>query len=285
LGADEAGGLMAANNTVPPVTVLVNPLKARHEEARQALEKAGSEMVAGRWIPGAFCLRGAGSVANLPGFADGWLIPMDEAGVFPVLALDVQPGDRVLDACAGGGGKSALIAARIGFQGEVVALDNSPRALRRLEAARSRLGLARVKPQLGDARSAGAEWRGHFSRVLLDAPCTGLGTIRRRPEIKWRRRPEDLPRAAALQRELLAGVADAVAPGGLLVYSTCSLEPEETDAVLADFLAAHPSFQVEDPVPALHGGGHLVDGEGYLRSWPHRHGTDGFFVARLRRRH
>jgi 16S rRNA (cytosine967-C5)-methyltransferase len=94
-----------------------------------------------------------------------------------------------------------------------------------------------------------------------------------------------LKRAASLQRELLAGVADAVAPGGLLVYSTCSLEPEETDAVMADFLAVHPSFQVEDPGPALCGRGHLVDGDGYLRSWPHRHGTDGFFVARLRRRH
>jgi 16S rRNA (cytosine967-C5)-methyltransferase len=265
--------------------VLVNPLKAQDEEARQALERTGSEVGAGQWIPGAFCLRGAGSVANLPGFADGWLIPMDEAGAFPVLALDVQPGDRVLDACAGGGGKSALIAARLGVQGEVVALDNSPRALRRLEAARKRLGLARVKPQLGDARKAGAEWPGQFPRVLLDAPCTGLGTIRRRPEIKWRRRPEDLPRAASLQRELLAGVADAVAPGGLLVYSTCSLEPEETDAVTADFLATHPSFQVEDPGPAICGRGHFLDEEGYLRSWPHRHGTDGFFVARLRRRH
>lgn len=285
LGAVEAGGLMAANNAVPPVTVLVNPLKAQDEEARLALERTGSEVGAGRWVSGAFCLRGAGSVANLPGFADGWLIPMDEAGAFPVLALDVQPGDRVLDACAGGGGKSALIAARLGVQGEVVALDISPRALRRLEAARTRLGLARVKPQLGDARRAGAEWRGQFPRVLLDAPCTGLGTIRRRPEIKWRRRPEDLPRAASLQRELLAGVADAVAPGGLLVYSTCSLEPEETDAVTADFLATHPSFQVEDPGPAFRGRGHFLDGEGYLRSWPHRHGTDGFFVARLRRRH
>jgi 16S rRNA (cytosine967-C5)-methyltransferase len=285
LGTDEAAGLMAANNAVPPVTVLANPLRARDQEVRQALERVGVEVGAGRWVPGAFCLRGAGSVGNLPGFADGWLIPMDEAGVFPVLALDVQPGDRVLDACAGGGGKSALIAARIGSRGEVIALDNSARALRRLEAARARLGLARVTPRLGDARSVGQESPGHYSRILLDAPCTGLGTIRRRPEIKWRRRPEDLQRAAVLQRELLAGVADAVAPGGLLVYSTCSLEPEETGAVMADFLAAHPSFQVEDPGADFRGLDHLVDGDGYLRSWPHRDGTDGFFVARLRRRH
>jgi 16S rRNA (cytosine967-C5)-methyltransferase len=209
---------------------------------------------------------------------------MDEAGAFPVLALEPQPGDRVLDACAGGGGKSALIAARVGSRGEVLALDRSPRAIRRLEAARARLGLDGVRPRLGDARSAGTEWAGQFSRVLLDAPCTGLGTIRRRPEIKWRRRPEDLNRAAGLQRALLAGVAGAVATGGVLVYSACSLEPEETDAVVADFLARHPAFELDDPGPALRQRGDLVDGQGTVRSWPHRHGTDGFFVARLRRR-
>lgn len=284
LGSDEAGRLMAANNAVPPVTVVVNELKAREADLRSALVKAVPGVAEGRWVSGAFHLRGAGSVGDLPGFAEGWFIPMDEAGVFPVLALDVQPGDRVLDACAGGGGKSGLIAARIGSLGEVVALDSSPRAIRRLEAARARLGLATVKPHLGDARTAGEEWPGRFSRVLLDAPCTGLGTIRRRPEIKWRRRPEDLSRAASLQHEFLVGVAGAVTAGGLLVYSTCSLEPEETDAVVADFLAGNPSFQVEDPGPGLRKQGDLVDGEGSLRSWPHRHETDGFFVVRFRRR-
>ncbi len=284
LGPDEAGRLMAANNAVPPVTVVLNELKAREADVRNALVKAVPGVAEGRWVPGAFHLRGAGSVGDLPGFAEGWFTPMDEAGVFPVLALDVQPGERVLDACAGGGGKSGLIAARLGSLGEVVALDSSPRAIRRLEAARARLGLATVTPQLGNARTAGEEWCGRFSRVLLDAPCTGLGTIRRRPEIKWRRRPEDLSRAATLQRELLAGVAGAVATGGVLVYSTCSLEPEETDAVIADFLAGQPSFQVEDPGPALRKQGDLVDDAGCLRSWPHRHETDGFFVVRFRRR-
>lgn len=228
-------------------------------------------------------MTGAGSPAGLPGFAEGWLIPMDEAGALPVLALDPGPGQRVLDACAGGGGKSALVAARVGSAGEVVALDRSARAMRRLEAAIRRLVLPAVRPQLGDARRAGEEWPGQFPRVLLDAPCTGLGTIRRRPEIRWRRRPEDPCRAAALQRELLEGVAGAVAPGGLLVYSTCSLEPEETDEVLAAFLATHPEFRLEDPRPALGQAADLVDGQGCLRAWPHRQGTDGFFVARLRR--
>jgi len=283
LGPEEAGRLMAANNAVPPVTVLANALKIRAEDVLSALLGAVPDVVTGRFLPEAFSVWGAGGVTDLPGFAEGWLIPMDEAGAFPVLALDLSPGQRVLDACAGGGSKSALIAARVGPEGEVVALDSSPRAVRRLEAAVSRLGLARVRPHLEDARRAGALWPGQFSRVLLDAPCTGLGTIRRRPEIKWRRVPDDLARAAALQGELLAGVAGAVAEGGLLVYSTCSLEPEETDAVIAAFLVAHPEFRVDATWQSLPPAHDLVDGDGHLRTWPHRHGTDGFFVACLRR--
>jgi 16S rRNA (cytosine967-C5)-methyltransferase len=283
LGREEAEQLMAANNEVPPLTVLVNTLKAKSEEAHRALAEALPGVQAGRWIPGSLTLRGAGGVARLPGFAEGWLIPMDEAGAFPVLALEVEPGHRVLDACAGGGSKSALMAARVGAEGEVLALDMSPRAMRRLGAAVQRLGLSRVRPHQGDARSAGAEWAGRFPRVLLDAPCTGLGTLRRRPEIKWRRDGRDLARTAALQRRLLDGVAGSVARGGLLVYSTCSLEPEETDGVVADFLSVHPEFHLDDPGPTLPAEASLVDTDGFLRSWPHRHGTDGFFVARFRR--
>jgi len=283
LGPEDAGRLMEANNTVPPLTVLTNQLKAKVGDVRRVLTEAIPDIVAGRWAPGAFSMRGAGSPADLPGFAAGWLIPMDEAGALPVLALDPLPGQRVLDACAGGGSKSALIAARVGAEGEVVALDRSLRATRRLEAAIRRLGLAAVRPHLADARAAGSEWPGQFPRVLLDAPCSGLGTIRRRPEIRWRRKPEDLLRAAALQHELLEGVAGALAVDGLLVYSTCSLEPEETDEVVGAFLAGHPEFRLEDPRPAFPQAADLVDSQGCLRTWPHRHGTDGFFVARLRR--
>jgi 16S rRNA (cytosine967-C5)-methyltransferase len=283
LGPGEAGRLMAANNAVPPVTVFVNTLKAEVEAVRRALQDAAPDVVPGRFFPGAFSIRGAGSPADLPGFAEGWLIPMDEAGALPVLALEPLPGQPVLDACAGGGGKSALVAMQVGAEGQVMALDRSPRAIRRLEAAIRRLDLARVIPRLADARGAARAWPGRFPRVLLDAPCTGLGTIRRRPEIRWRRRPEDLGRAAALQRELLEGVAGAVAKGGLLVYSTCSLEPEETDEVIAGFLAVHPEFRLDDLRGVVPGDADLVDGPGYVRAWPHRHGTDGFFVARLRR--
>ena len=283
LGAVEAGALMASNNTVPPTTLVVNPLRAEPAAIQAALAASVPAVTPGRYVPEALSVRGAGRIADLPGFREGWLVPMDEAGVLPVLALDPQPGERILDACAGGGGKSALLGARVGSHGEVVALDISPRAIRRLETAAARLGLEMVRPRLGDCRTAGGMEGKPFARVLLDAPCTGLGTIRRRPEIKWRRSPADMARAADLQGALLEGVAAAVAPGGVLVYSTCSLEPEETDAVGAGFLAAHPEFQ-PDEVPATSAEVRaLAAGPGTLRAWPHRHGTDGFYVLRLRR--
>jgi 16S rRNA (cytosine967-C5)-methyltransferase len=283
LGPEDAGRLMAANNRVPPLTVLTNAIKVQAEDVHHALAEVVPGVVPGRWVHGAFSVRGAGSPADLPGFASGWLIPMDEAGALPVLALDPLPGHRVLDACAGGGSKSALIAARVGADGEVVALDRNPRATRRLNAAIQRLGLHTVQPHLADARAVASRWPAQFSRVLLDAPCTGLGTLRRRPEIRWRRQPDDLFRAAALQRELLEGVAGALAPEGLLVYCTCSVEPEETEEVVTAFLASHSEFGLDDPRPVLAQAADLVDGQGYLRTWPHRHETDGYFVARLRR--
>jgi 16S rRNA (cytosine967-C5)-methyltransferase len=166
-------------------------------------------------------------------------------------------------------------------------VDVSPRALTRLGEAAARLRLTGLRPELADARTLGARFPAAFPRVLLDAPCTGLGTLRRRPEIKWRRLPQDIPRAAARQAELLAAVAGAVAPGGLLVYSTCSLEPEETDQVVADFLARHPEFALAELPPAEPGTVRArvaaFGRGGILRSWPHRHGTDGFFIARLQR--
>ncbi|MBI4536728.1 MAG: 16S rRNA (cytosine(967)-C(5))-methyltransferase RsmB [candidate division NC10 bacterium] len=285
-GPGEAGRLMAANNEIPPVTVIANPQRIDPESLRRSLSGAGREIAPGRMAPGIFHVTGGGALQDLPGYAEGHFVPMDEAGILPVLALDLAPGQRVLDACAGGGGKSALIAARVGREGVVTAVDVSPRAIRRLSVAAARLGLEFIRTELQDARTLGRSLPGEFPRVLLDAPCTGLGTLRRRPEIKWRRRPADVTRAATLQAELLAGVAGAVAPGGLLVYSTCSLEPEETEAVIAGFLGTHREFRPADP-PAAESGTALAEladpTTGFLRSIPHIHGSDGFFIARLTR--
>jgi 16S rRNA (cytosine967-C5)-methyltransferase len=282
LGPIEAAALMESNNATPPLSIAVNPLCITAHTLEIALRAAVPDVEPSREIPGVFRVRGGGSPDDLPGFAEGHWLPMDEGGVLPVLALQIAPGQEILDACAGGGSKSALLAAAAGPTGSVLALDTSPRAIQRLHTALTRLRIANATGALADARQAGHDWPGRFPRVLVDAPCTGLGTIRRRPEIKWRRRPEDLERASGLQREILRGVAEAVAPGGILVYSTCSLEPEETDAVVTWFLRARADFAL---APVAGAGAAFADPErpGLLRAWPHRHGTDGFFVARMRR--
>jgi 16S rRNA (cytosine967-C5)-methyltransferase len=278
-GRSEGAQLMAANNRTPPLTIAANLARVTAERAAELLQQHGVQAQPGALAPWVFRLHNVGSPADLPGFAQGLWIPMDEGGTLPVLALGAEPGHRVLDACAGGGGKTALLAAAVAPGGEVLALDKSPRALQRLGAAAERLGLTGIRAMTADARTAASH--GTFSRVLLDAPCTGLGTVRRRPEIKWRRRPADLAAAQRLQQELLAATAEAVAPGGVLVYSTCSLEPEETDDVIAAFLAARQDFLLDDLGAAFPSAGLVIGG--VARAWPHRHDTDGFFVARLRR--
>jgi 16S rRNA (cytosine967-C5)-methyltransferase len=209
---------------------------------------------------------------------------MDEAAALVVRLLDPQPGERVLDVCAGGGGKATLAAILMENRGEVAALDVSARALWRLQEARRRLGAAIVKPVQGDARAAAGQFRGWADRILVDAPCTGLGTVRRRPEVRWHREPADIPRLAELQGAILDGVASCVCSGGALVYAVCSREPEEGEEVIAKFLARHAEFSCDDSLPAffLEGGAGLLT-DGCVATWPHRHDTDGFFATRLRR--
>jgi 16S rRNA (cytosine967-C5)-methyltransferase len=184
----------------------------------------------------------------------------------------------VLDVGAAPGGKSSQLAAMMGNSGLVVALDLHPSRLATLAETCRRLAANVVRPVAADASvdlPLAADAR--FDRVLLDAPCSGTGTLRRNPEIKWRLAEADLGRFSGLQSTLLERAAERVRPGGRLVYSTCSLEPEENEAVVDAFLASHPEFRAVEPdAPA-----DLRTERGFLRTWPHRHGTDGFFAAVL----
>jgi 16S rRNA (cytosine967-C5)-methyltransferase len=165
----------------------------------------------------------------------------------------------------------------------VIALDPAPAGIGRLSGEASRLGAIAVVGVVGDARQS--PLRAQFDAVLVDAPCTGLGTLRRHPELRWRRRPADVPRLAAMQRSILAGVAQLVRPGGVLVYAVCTLTREENEGMIADFLASEAGFDVEPAAAHLPPeAAELITSEGYLRTLPHRHGLDGFFAARLRRR-
>lgn len=285
LGADETEAFLQANNDTPTLSVMVNLIKRQPEEVQERLTQIVGSVTPGRFVPGAFHLKDGAEALRDPVFADGWYFPMDEAAALPVLLLDPQPGDVVLDACAGGGGKTALLLGQLGGRGRVIALDPSARAHRRLQEARARLGLDRVSPVQADARQAAQLFTRQVDRILVDAPCSGLGTLRRHPERKWQQQETGLAALARLQRELLHGVAPVLRPGGFLVYSTCSLEPEETDAAVKTFLRDFPEFTVANALDSLPATvAELIDIKGVLRTWPHRHGLDGFYAIRLRKR-
>ena len=195
--------------------------------------------------------------------------------------LAPEPGEFVLDVCSAPGGKTTHIAASMGDCGRIVALDVHEHKMRRIAENCERLGIKSVEPLLLDAREAGRRFLHQADRVLVDAPCSGLGVLRRKPDARWRKRPDDLAVLARLQREILSSAAEAVKSGGVLVYSTCTIEREENEAVVEDFLARHEEFSLENA-------GELLPlkkrPERMLQLYPQRDGTDGFFIARMRRR-
>jgi 16S rRNA (cytosine967-C5)-methyltransferase len=190
-----------------------------------------------------------------------------------------RPGERVLDLCAAPGGKTGHLAELMGDRGELVALDKQPARVRVLQQTVERLHLRSVQVVEGDA--ATQAWERPFDRVLVDAPCSGLGVLARRADARWRKKPELLAAMPAVQRALLEAGARAVRPGGVLVYSVCSFEPEETTELAAAFLAAHPEFRLADGHSLLPP--EVVSPEGFLLCLPHVHGTDGAFAARFER--
>jgi 16S rRNA (cytosine967-C5)-methyltransferase len=279
LGADEATALLAANNTESPTVVRANPLRTSAAELATALVEAGAEVRAARWAPdGLVVERGAARLRTVAAWRDGLFAFQGEASQLVAPLLDVRPGGVVLDVCAAPGGKTMDAAARVAPGGTVVAVDRSLAGSRRIVAEAARLGAAAVRVAVADARRLPVA--GSFDAVLVDAPCSGLGTLRRHPEVRWRRTPDDVPRLAALQQDILAAVAPRVRPGGVLVYAVCTLAREENEAAVETFLRAAPRFAVEPaPLPAA-----LLTPEGFMKTLPHRHAMDGFFAARLRAR-
>jgi 16S rRNA (cytosine967-C5)-methyltransferase len=202
-----------------------------------------------------------------------------EASVVPILG--VKPGDRVLDLCAGPGGKAAQIADMVGATGRVFALERHPSRARALrENLLSRLRLTNVHVICGDGASPPFGW--DFDGVLVDAPCSGLGVLRRRADARWRKEESSILAMAELQIQLLDGAAPFVKQGGVLVYSVCSLEPEETEEVVESFLKTHPEFAQEEVDRFLPPG--FRSGGAHLTATPQRNGTDGVFAARFRKR-
>ncbi len=265
-GLDETRALCLANNAAPPSVLRVNTLRASRTDLLARLRERGMEAEPGR-RPEAIRVRGSLG-ARLDLYQEGLVTMQDEGAMAVSRAADPRTGETVLDAAAGRGGKATHLAELMGDRGRVIALDIAPAKLRALSANAARLGIDIIEAHHLDAREAGTRFAGEADRIVLDAPCTGLGVIRRRPEIRWRIQPESLAPLAALQQEMLAGVAEAVRPAGTLVYAVCSTEPEEGEAVVRGFRERRArTFALAEEQTLL----------------PHRDGTDGFYIARLTR--
>ena len=279
-GREGAEALMRALNERPPLTLRTNTLRITRDALARRLET--EEGLA--WRPTPLAPEGlvvgpGGAPGEWRAFADGSCAVQDEASMLVARLLAPEPGSTVADVCAAPGTKTTHLAELMGDRGRVLAFDRDPARLTRVREAAARLGITIIDARAGPVEALAPGFRAACDRVLVDAPCSNLGVLRRNPEVKWRRQPSDLLLGSRRQSEILAAAATMVKPGGRLVYATCSLEPEENEAVVRTFLAAHPDFAIDPPdtfpLP--------LDVDGWLRCLPHRHGTDGFAAIRFRR--
>jgi 16S rRNA (cytosine967-C5)-methyltransferase len=277
LGPGEARALLGVVNQPAESALRVNTLVATPAEVGGALPVVGRPAPG---IPEGLVLEGPFDVQGSELWRGGAVQPQSRASMLVSRVLDPQPGQRVLDLCAAPGGKTTHLAALMGNQGEIVAVERHPGRAAALERSTARLRAGSVRVEVGDAAAARPD--GPFDRVLVDPPCSGLGTLQSRPDLRWRVEPESIGELASLQARILAAGAAAVAPGGALVYSVCTISRAEGPAVVEAFLRDHPEFSVDDAAgdrETLRG---APTGPG-VQLLPHRDGTDGFFIARLRR--
>ena len=275
--------LCRANNAPPPLTIRVNSQKISVADCQRELETKGIASTPCAVAPLGLRLDAGGPVTALPGYASGWFYVQDEASQLVPLLLAPRPGEVVLDACAAPGGKTTQIAELMRNQGEITALDRSADRLALIEVNSRRLGHTIIRTVAADATqplsTLGVE---RFDRILVDAPCSGLGVLRRHPEGKWSKNPDSIVLSAKNAQTILDNVAGLLKPRGVLVYSTCSTEPDENQDVVKDFLSRHRNFRPEDARPLFpEAAGPFFTEQGYLSTVLKGGEMDGFFAARL----
>jgi len=283
-GPAEAAALARASNEAPPLTVRVNRQRKSVAELLADVSERFPDAVPCRLARDGVQLGRRGNPGLDPGFLRGDFTVQDEASQLVVGLLDAAAGERILDVCAAPGGKTTAIAERVGHDGRVLALDRHARRLGLVSRSARRLGLDNIDCSERDAtRPLGDLAAAPFDRVLVDAPCSGLGTLRRHPDARWRIQPGDPDKLAAIQAALLRSAAAVVKPGGTLVYSTCTVLPEENEWIIEAFLKTSPDFELTRPSELPPEVRSVIGKDGALRCLPHRHDADGFYAARLER--
>ena len=294
-GIDGASAACEQTNVNPPLTLRVNRLQITRDEFLDRLRAAGLAAKPTRISPTGVILEEGGLIRSIPGFSEGQFYVEDEGAQLIPPLLDVQPGDLVLDACAAPGGKATHLAELMNNTGRIYAVDRSESRLKLLDDNRSRLRHGSLVCVAGDLRDSSwqktirqslgiGDGSGRFDRILVDAPCSGLGVLRRHPEGKWRKSSEQFERHHALQLQILKAAALCLRPGGVLVYSTCSTEGEENESVIDQFLQSHAEFRRESVAPCLpEAGRDFLTADGDLCTMGNQDSMDAFYAARLKR--
>lgn len=278
-GAELAASLLRENNHPSPLVVRTNSLRTTRNGLRAAFASQGVEARETRYATAGIEILSSPGLRDLPAYGRGWFIVQDEAAQLIGFLLSPLPGEAVFDACAAPGGKATHLAEFMQNKGTIVALESDSGRMTRISENSRRLGTTVIVPVQGDARNFR---EGRFDKILIDAPCSGLGVLRRHPDGRWNKNEQMIRERAAVQRQILENCSELLKSGGALVYATCTTEPEENEEVIGDFLAKHPEFSLDDPrlyLPAS--AGKLVDNRGFFRTFPDEPAMDGFFGARM----
>ena len=280
LGKAEAEAFLAGNNRGVPITVQHNPVRGTEEELLESLKRSGVKATPHPWLSGCFTLEKTGDLTRLPAFCEGRFLVQDAAAKLTALAAGVCEGMTVMDLCAAPGGKSFAMAMEMKDRGHIYAFDLHRSKIRLIQEGASRLGLQCIRAAQGDGKQFVSAYEAAADVVLCDVPCSGLGIIRKKPDIRLKPEKElsSLPR---VQSAILNNAARYVKPGGILLYSTCTILPRENEDVTNAFLCDHPDFEREMmrlPQPV----GDVSSGQ--ITLWPQRHQTDGFYICRMRRK-
>ena len=299
LGFEETGRLCDAVNTIPPLTVRANTLMTTREQLMESLGPDVGKMELTPYAPDGIRFSNPKiSVPEMKAFKNGGFQVQDEAAQLVTYLLNPQPGETILDACAGLGGKTGHIAQQMKNQGHILALDKDGEKLSRLRAEMDRLGVSIVETYVCDLNEKLTELPSNvpeFDRILLDAPCSGLGVLRRNPDIKWFMSEKELPRYKERQIKFLDTLAHLVKPSGIMVYAVCSTEPEENELVVTDFLHQHPEYEIINLKYRISNKSQMINSKSqinpksqipnskFMKTFPHIDNMDGFFAVCFRR--
>lgn len=277
--------LMNVNNTPPGLTIRVNTLKCKKEELVKMLSSKGIECIEGR-LSEALLLKGFNSIEKSEEFSEGLFTIQDESSMLAVRVLDPKAGDKILDLCSAPGGKSTGMAQLMENKGEILSFDIHEHKLALINKNTKRLGIDIIKTRLKDSTVFDEEYKDYADKVLLDAPCSGLGLIRKKPEIRWTVTQKDIIELQKIQMDIISNASNYVKKGGTLVYSTCTISQEENEEIIQYFLDKNENFKLESICKYLPDDIKKDDTccKGYIKLFPNIHGLDGFFIAKLLRK-